>query len=139
MLKIELLTGRKYLYRDLEIKPLLIQALRANDAMQDIFVIERTIKDGYGFIWVIQDDDEVLGILYGSTILDDRGKALLIELAACRISNRLDVISQAMERVEQFAIDNGYNKVNIYGRVGWKKFLGKSGYRVKAIELEKQL
>ena len=139
MLKIERLTGRKYMYKDKELKPLLMKALKANDSMREIFIVEKTIKEGNGFVWTILEDGVLLGAAYGSTVLDDKGKALLVELIACQNPGILKTIDRLMERIEQFATDNDYRKVNTIGRLGWKRFLTKLGYKPVAVEMEKML
>jgi hypothetical protein len=57
-------------------------------------------------------------------------------LTACA-GNERDRWLPLMEKIEQYAIDEGCSSMRIYGRKGWERVL--TGYRAEHVILEKRL
>lgn len=100
--------------------------------------IERDIRCGNALLWLAVEDEgsEITILAAASTRLQgtDAGKVCVVTACAGKQMSRwLSLIG----RIEEFAKNEGCNRVRIYGRKGWLRAL--DGYVQRHVILDKEL
>jgi hypothetical protein len=95
--------------------------------------IEDGILSGEQLLWLAWDGNEILAAA-ATHITKPLSK--VCTLTACA-GNERDRWLPLMEKIEQYAIDEGCSSMRIYGRKGWERVL--TGYKAQHVILEKRL
>lgn len=114
------------------VEPLLRPAVE-NVGLSDFRDIAAEVLHGDGLVWIAWGD----GIeAAASTVLQRIGDDLVCVLTACGGKDMKRWLP-LLDRIEDYARDEGCKAMRIYGRKGWLRAL--NDYREKAIVIEKDL
>lgn len=95
------------------------------------------LSDGKGQLWLSIENDIILAALTTSIVPLRNGCAL--KMVACG-GNRLELWKDCHKQIEEFAQAEGCDRVQIReGRPAWSRVLGREGYNVTHVTLEKRL
>lgn len=97
-------------------------------------VIERDVRDGRSFLWLVWDGNEVMAAAVTELSLDGEDK--ICTIVACG-GHDMERWGFLIGELEQFAMKEGCKAMRIYGRQGWKRLLPE--YRTQSVVLEKEL
>jgi hypothetical protein len=95
--------------------------------------IEADVLTGMQLVWVAWDGKDILA---AATTELSRPLSKVCTLTACSGHDR-DRWLPLMEKIEQYARDEGCSSMRIYGRKGWERVL--TGYKAEHVILEKGL
>tara|TARA_R110000824_G_scaffold33602_20_gene107695 strand:- start:2 stop:433 length:432 start_codon:yes stop_codon:yes gene_type:complete len=125
-----------------EIEPLL---KRAASRSQGFY----SIHDLFGFIygkshqlWIFTEEDEIKALVL--TTIRESSKKRILELQFAAGVEDAEIMNDRVrdemtDELENFAVLNKCDAIQIEGRKGWKKIMGPRGYLEIAVVLEKEI
>ena len=108
--------------------PWLIQAIGESDSWVEIDTIKENVRKGAAQLWLFQDKKtgEVLVTFITEAVLIGGLPSLVVRwLGGAQPERWISDIGI----VERWAANNGFHKVEAWGRAGWGKLLQPHGYR----------
>tara|TARA_R110002167_G_scaffold1385_3_gene6326 strand:- start:844 stop:1293 length:450 start_codon:yes stop_codon:yes gene_type:complete len=97
------------------------------------------VADGTNQLWLTVDDEENIIGATTTSIYANRNLSVMEIIAHGGTSLDNTHLSEVMNSLEEFAVENDCDVIRIVGRHGWKKVLDKYGYKEEHIVLEKEL
>ena len=91
---------------------------------------------GKGQLWLSIDGEKIVAAL--TTSIEPQRHGLRLRMVSCG-GSRMDLWKDCHRQIEQFARDEGCDRIRIEGRAGWQRVLTGSDYRVTRVTLEKRL
>lgn len=92
------------------------------------------LEAGRGLLWIAVRGDEIVTAIITSLVMLRSGLACRVGATGGVDPGWNDAVRSA---IEDYARAEGCKKVYLDGRVGWQRVLGRSGYRVVRVSLEK--
>jgi hypothetical protein len=119
------------------VAPWIAQAIGASDTWSDLESIKDKAQQGYAHIWIGRDQSDRIDVVFVTeTWYMDGRKALVIRwLAGKEMDNWLG----DLEWIENYAVNDGYHVVHIWGRPGWQKVCKPLGYKHEFTVISKPL
>lgn len=74
--------------------------------------------------------DEHVGFA-NSFDVEDENKYALLHLVGGRMNQSVGDIFEALNELENYVLEKGYNKIVAIGRKGWKRFVEKHGFKTE--------
>ncbi len=97
------------------------------------------VEDGTNQLWLTVDNEENIIGATTTSIYANRNLSVMEIIAHGGTSLDNTHLSEVMDSLEEFAMENSCDVIRIVGRRGWKKVLDKYGYRDQHVVLEKEL
>lgn len=108
-------------------EPYLQEALSRSGGEESIFDLAGALSRGAAWLWTHEDGAALTAVIRGEYTLWYMGGAM-------------NAAEDMLPEAEKHAAGLGYEKVVIFGRVGWQRsFLRDVGYRASHVILEKRL
>ena len=106
--------------------PLLKKATDLSGDRYKVSDVYRQLRKGDKNLWIAFEGDAVLGAVT-SEVVDYPGRRMLI-LHFCGGEDMASWFTPMLDTLERWARDNNCNGIEVFGRDGWKRWLGRSGF-----------
>lgn len=119
------------------VAPYIAQAIGDSDTWSDLDAIKQKAKNGYATVWIGRDQEKQIDVVFVTEpwILDGR-KALVIRWLC---GKNLKEWLPDLEYLEDWAMANGFQAMQVWGRPGWVRVLKPLGYKHEFTVLSKPL